>query len=1026
MRIGLLGPVTAGPDDAPAPGGVLLRGALARLALDAGRTVASEVLIDALWGAEPPDTVSNALQALVARLRRALGAGVVATVPGGYRLAVDPDDVDALRFEALLAAARTLDPAQARASLAEAAALWRGPALADIRRLPFTGPAAARLEELRATAVELDADLALRFGETADLDALHALLDADPLRESAAALLARGLHASGRQVDALAVVDRARARLVEELGVDPGPALAAAHVAVLRDVPAPRRVPAALTSFVGRAADVRRVAGLLTTSRLVTLTGPGGAGKTRLARELTHAVPGEARVVELAPLGGPDQVAGAVLAAVSSEIVTRVPDWSDTTAQLLAVLADRELLLVLDNCEHLVEAAAQLAEALLTRSPGLRILATSREPLRVAGEVLHPVDALADDDAVRLFADRAATVSPAFVLTDAPAVTAICRQLDGQPLAIELAAARLRTLTVEEIRDRLDDRFRLLTNGPRTAPSRHQTLRAVVDWSWNLLDEPERALARRLSVFAGGATEDAAVRVCGLGDTTLDVLTALVEKSLVVAVPGAPSRYRMLETIREYAAHRLDDAGERATVEAAHTAYVVDLVETAEPELRRPQQLEWVARLRAETGDVAAVLRRAVTAGDAATAYRVVAASAWFWLIGGLFTEAADRLAEITALTGPVPPAPHALGTAYRAMSAAGSGDVAGAQALLDDAERLASDLPPPHHPVLLLMGPVAAGFGRRDPRPLERLAADPATDPWTRAFALFSRARMAENEGDLGRQRADTRRAHELFTACGDRWGLGMTLASLGDLENVTGDLDAAVRAFDEAIALARELGNDDDLPQFQAQRAQLLVRRGDVAEGRAELRRIVGLPGLHPELLGVLHGYLADAARRAGDLDEARAELDRARAQAHPGPGVDQRRALQAATGSAIARAAGDHAAEVAQLAEAVRHAVGSDDGPVTAAVAELAAAHALAAGDPPGAATLLGVASGQRGALDLGDPEVRATVEGSGFDAAGARALPRPEGVALLHDYVRGLAAASGAASSASDSASATSRA
>ena len=1023
MRIGLLGPVTAGPDGAPAPGGVLLRGALARLALDAGRAVPTEVLIDALWGTDPPDTVANALQALVARLRRALGPGVVATVPGGYRLDVDPHDVDAHRFESLVTTARELDPAQARALLADASALWRGPALADVRRLPFTEPAAARLDGLRATAVELAVEAALRLGEPADVDALHALL-------------ARCLHACGRQVDALAVLDRMRARLDEELGVDPGPALASAHAAVLRGLPAPRPVPAPLTSFVGRTADVRRLTGLLTTTRLVTLTGPGGAGKTRLAREIARSVPGEARIAELTPLGSADQLTSAVLTAVgTAEIVARIPDDAGTTARLVAALAGRELLLVLDNCEHLVDAAARLAETLLVRTPGLRILATSREPLGVPGEVLHPVDALADDDAIRLFADRAAPVSPGFTITAAlrPTVTEICRQLDGQPLPIELAAARLRTLTVDEIRRRLRDRFRLLTNGPRTAPTRHQTLRAVVDWSWNLLDESERALARRLSVFAGGATEDAAARVCGPGDATLDVLSALVEKSLVVAVPGAPTRYRMLETIREYAAQQLDDAGERAAVEAAHAALVVELVETAEPQLRGAGQLEWVTRLRAESDDITAVLRRAVATGDAATAHRVAAAAGWFWMITGLYAEATDRLTEVAALDGPAPPAARALSTAFHAMAAAGGGDLAAASTRLADAERLAAALPEDRHPVLLLMGPVAAGFGGGDSGPLEQLATDPSAEPWARGFALFSCAQIAENDGDRDRQRIDMRRAHEIFAALGDRWGLGMKLSSLGELESVAGDLDAALRAFDEAIALAGELGNDDDLPQFQAERARLLVRRGDVAAGRAELRRIVALPGLHPEQIGVLHGYLADAARRAGDLEDARVELARARAQAHPGPGVHQRNALQAAAESAIARAAGDRGAAVRPLVEAVAHAVASKDGPVTAAVAELAAAHALAEGDTLGAAPLLGIAAAQRGANDLGDPEVRATLEGvravPGATAAldRVRALSRADGVALLQDYVRGLGAGpTSATGSALGSASATSRA
>lgn len=831
MRIGLLGPVTAGP---------LLRGALARLALDAGRPVGVDALVDALWGDEPPDAVGNALQAMISRLRRALGAELVETVPGGYRLALDAQRVDALRFADLVARARQAEPAPARTLLTEAAGLWRGPALADVRRLPFAGPAAARLEEQRAVAVELAAAAALRSGEPeAELGALDALLAADPLRESAAVALARNLHAAGRRVDALAVLDRTRERLADELGVDPGDELAQTRLAVLRTTPpAPRpaATASALTSFVGRAADVARVGGLLGTARLVTLTGPGGAGKTRLAIEVGRQH-GEVRVAELAPLGDADELAAAVLAAVRpAEIVTRAPDEADLVDRLLAALAGRNLLLVLDNCEHLVDAVARLAHTLLTRRPGLRVLATSREPLGVPGETLHPVDALLDDDAVRLFAERGAAVRPGFAVTDAlrPAVREICRRLDGQPLAIELAAARLRALTPAEIRARLDDRFRLLTTGPRTAEPRHQTLRAVIDWSWDLLDEPERALARRLSVFAAGATEEGARAVNGPDPDTLDLLAALVDKSLLVARPGDPTRYRMLETIRAYAAERLDEADERTAAEAAHTALVLDLLETAEPRLRGPDQLRWVARLRAESDDLTAVLRRVVAARDAALAQRLVAAATWFWMIRGLFTEATDHLAAASALDGPAPPATRALCTAYRAMAAASAGDLTAALAHLVAAERLADGLPPDRHPVLRLMRPVAAGFGYGDSRPLDRLVAAPATDPWTRAFAAFSLAQVADNAGDHDRAREGTRVAHAMFAAVGDRWGLGMTLSTLGDLEHVAGAYDAAERAFDEAIALAAELGNDDDLPQFQAERARLWVRRGDVAAGR------------------------------------------------------------------------------------------------------------------------------------------------------------------------------------------------
>jgi tetratricopeptide (TPR) repeat protein len=420
------------------------------------------------------------------------------------------------------------------------------------------------------------------------------------------------------------------------------------------------------------------------------------------------------------------------------------------------------------------------------------------------------------------------------------------------------------------------------------------------------------------------------------------------------------------------------------------------------------------------------------------TAQRLAAATTWFWMIRGLFAEATEQMAAACALDGPVPQAVAALCTAYRAMAAAGDGDMDAASSLLADAERLAAGLPADRHPVLVLMGPIAAGFGRGEVEPLERLIADPTADTWARAFATFSRAQIAENAVDRDRQRVDMRAAHDQFAALGDRLGLGMTLASLGDLESVAGAYDAAQRAFDEAIALAAELGNTDDLPQFETERARLLVRRGDIAAGRAELRRIAALPRLHVELVTAVHLYLADAARRAGDLDDARAELALTDLDDH-GLGRPQRLALIAATGSAIARAAHDRDGAGALLAEAAEHAVESRDGPVLAMVAELAGASALADGAFASAAALLGVGAAQRGSADLGDPEVRACMAAVraalGADVADAaieraRTLPRADGVALLERYARGGAAGSaadtGADAAVPDSASATSRA
>jgi predicted ATPase/DNA-binding SARP family transcriptional activator len=1021
VRIGVLGTV----DGPSGLSGVRLRGLLARLALDAGRPVSTAALVDGLWET-PPENAANALQALVSRLRRSMPGELVVTEPGGYRLAVEPRSVDALEFDRLLTEARSASPAQAHGLLGHALALWRGPALADVVELPFARPAAARLEGRRADAVDERARLALRLGLAPDVDALTTQLAAAPLRETTAALLGRALHAAGRQADALATLDRAIALLAEELGVDPGAELAEARMAVLRPVLAAPST-AGLSSFVGRAADVERIRTLLRTARLVTLTGPGGAGKTRLAREATFApevrpatpwaappgpaAPGAQRngaspavVAELAALTDATQLPQAVLAAVGEPELhlgrTEVPE---PLTRLLAALDGRDTILVLDNCEHLVAHVAALAETLLTACPRLRVLATSREPLGVPGEVLHPVDALAEADAVQLFVDRAAAVRPGFALDAAtrPAVTEICRRLDGQPLPIELAAARLRTLSPREIADRLDDRFRLLTTGVRTALPRHQTLRAVVDWSWELLTETERAVARRLGAFAGGATLAAAERVCG--PEAWEALTSLVDKSLVVAVPqpDGPTRYRMLETIRAYAGEKLDAAGERPAAEAAHAAFVLDLVEEAEPHIRRREQLRWLARLRAEADEIDLALRRTTTS-DVAVAYRIVVAVTWSWLIRGRLEEGKRWLTALPPPNDDVDPHVRALALAYQAMAAVGSGDVASGRVRAEAAIAALATLPKPWHPALELVEPITVAFAEQDEGPLRKLA-ETTDDPWIRAIALQTRAVRAENDGDLAGQRELLRATHTAFAALGERFGLGMVLYSLGELENLAGEHDAAAAAFDEAIALTVELGNDDDLHQFVAGRAMVDARRGDYAAARAQLARAV--EPRRPD--GSIASARSQVERMAGDLGAARAHLAVVDAVLAGDPamfGIPQRQAYLAMLRAQVELAAGDPAKARVLLQPAAEPAITSRDGPVLGMVAEVAAQLAHAEGDDTAAVELLATALVRRGTLDHGSPEVVALLAALGPHAEDriAAAVPRA-GAATLTAFL-----------------------
>ncbi|MEU6918499.1 BTAD domain-containing putative transcriptional regulator [Streptomyces olindensis] len=655
MRYRILGITEARDEhgDAVPLGGPRLRALLTALALRPSRVTTPATLIDEVWADDPPQDAPAALQALVGRLRRVLGKDAVASETGGYRLAATQEDIDLFVFERLVQqgtdALAAKDPADAERHLDAALALWRGPALAD---LPDRS-AAARPEATRLEAARARAEARLRLGRAPDVvPELRELTVVHPYDEPLHALLIRALRDVGREADALAAYESARRALAEGLGADPGPELRALHAELLgsagpeeRPAPGPPErtgnIRPRLTSFVGREPEIDAIRSDLHGARLVTLTGPGGSGKTRLAEEAAAGLP-QAWLAELAPLDRPEAVPGAVVSALglretvlmTSEL-TAVQD--DPVALLVEYCAPRSQLLILDNCEHVIGAAAHLAETLLTRCPGLTILATSREPLGVPGEVVRPVEPLRPDHARRLFAERAAAVRPDAdaVLRDEQAVAEICRRLDGLPLAIELAAARLRLLTPRQIADRLDDRFRLLTSGSRTVLPRQQTLRAVVDWSWDLLDEDERRVLCEMSVFAGGWDLAAAEAVCG--GPAAELLGALVDKSLVVAAPGARDgsggmRYRMLETIHEYAVERAAEVPSlRAEAELRHRAWVRALVERAAPLLRSAGQLPWISRLETELDNIRAALDRALTAGDEAEAGSVAVAMGWFW-----------------------------------------------------------------------------------------------------------------------------------------------------------------------------------------------------------------------------------------------------------------------------------------------------------------------------------------------------------------------------------------------------------
>ncbi len=1033
MRIGLLGPleVTDATGRPLEVGGPRLRTLLILLALDAGRIVTAERLVDGVWGDDPPSGAPNALQSLVSRLRRALPGLPIESHPAGYRLALAEDAVDVRRFDRLAVRGRDLlkrDPSGAADAFADALGLWRGPALADVADAEFARGHVSRLTERRLGLLEDKIDAGLALGR-ADVAELEALVAGHPLRERLRAQYIRALGAAGRQADALATFEDARRTLAEELGVDPSPELRAAHLAVLRGEPArhaserPRtNLRARLTSFIGREEEIARVAKLLEEQRLVTLTGPGGGGKTRLAVEaaehLIERMPGGVWIVELAPVGDPAEVPQALLSALGlrersllANVRGAPPSSTEPIERLVAGLSGERLLIVLDNCEHLIDACARLADRVLADCPGVRVLATSREALGITGENLWPVPPLAFPcgdapieevlgyPAVRLLAERGASVRPGFtVAADLDAVLAICRRLDGMPLAIELAAARLRTMTTGQIAGRLDDRFRLLTGGSRTALPRHQTLRAVVDWSWDLLDEDEHVLLRRLSVFSGGATLDSIEDVCG-GDV-LDALTGLVEKSLVST--DGTGRYRMLETIRAYGAERLSQAGESRRIRRAHAHHFLELAETAEPKLRTRDQMHWIARLTDEYDNLHSALRWAIDVGDAALAVRYVAALGWYWFLRGRRGEGEALAREAVALPGQGPPHARALTYLYRLLGGLGTGtaptDKNELRRRLDLALRECAHLTSEEVHPLIHIAPLGLSIFAGD---VDRALADlgdfrTSPDPWLRAAAQTVRGYALTNLGRVDGVEEAFHTALAEFRELGERWGLSLTLTGLAEVALWNGDAPLAQRYLREALGYSTAFGSHDDSSHLRVRLAHAHTVLGDKEGARAVLE--VALKGAErrgvPEDLAIVRFTLGEAARRDGDLDAARTLLREASEHvALYGP--PQFPAMIYTQLGLVHALEGDHVSARERHSEAYRLAIASHDAPVIALVVVGFADLAQREGEAVRAATLLGAAVGVRGVEDrslLEPPSVeravREEIGDEAFDEAYAR--------------------------------------
>ncbi len=629
------------------------RALLAYLLLRRNEAVPREALVDALWGEDPPATVVHALDVYASRLRKTLGGdGLLESRGGSFRLNVPDESVDVGRFERLLAEVRSTPDPEARLAFAEQAlALWRGRALADVLEEPFARPESDRLEEERLVACEERFDAMLALGRHDEsIGELQAVVRAHPLRDRARRLLMLALYRAGRQSEALEVYREGRAILRDELGLEPSRELRELEAAILRQdeslAPAdatatlgPRQgrgtLPVPATPFLGRERERSELAELLAGGkhRLVTLTGPGGIGKTRLALQAADGAAGRY----------PDGVWWVPLAPLTDHrlVLETAAQVLDAGRELSVHIGDRALLLLLDNFEQVVEAAPEL-RALLDRCPRLQLLVTSRESLRLEGEWTYAVDPLPVDEAVELFQLRADAVGAD--TEGSEAVEEICVRLDCLPLAVELAAARAVALSPDEILARLEQRLELLDHGARDAPTRQQTLRTTIDWSYDLLTEDEQHAFVRLSVFAGGWTVAAAETICGAG---VDTLQALIEKSLV---RRRGARYGMLQTIREYAAERLRDSSEADELGRRHAEHFTALAENALPELFGRNATTWLALLEADLENLRSALAFARDSGDGELFLRLAGAiGRRFWSQRGDLREGRDWLEQALA-----------------------------------------------------------------------------------------------------------------------------------------------------------------------------------------------------------------------------------------------------------------------------------------------------------------------------------------------------------------------------------------
>ena len=846
MELSVLGPLEArGPSGPIGLPRAKERVLLAALALFHGRVVSKDRLADAVWADWPPAQAQNVLRTHVYRLRSALGDGVIETHSDGYALAPGVV-VDTELFETEVSAADSAE--QLRAALGR----WQGEPYVDLGEWTPAELERTRLAELRDGALDTYLALEIEAGEAADcIGKLQALVAETPLRERRWFLLMTALSRAGRVADALRAYQRARRVFAEELGIDPGPELRDLEERILLDdIGAARQgnLPRPLTSFVGRKCERTQLVGLVRERSLVTLTGVGGVGKTRLALQVAAEITAEFRdgawLCELASVVDP----GAVWNAVATSLGVRPGPGRNLQDVVLEYLAVKRLLLLVDNCEHLLVAVAEVVAAIEQRCPRVAVLATSREGLAVAGEQIFAVPSLtlpevgADEEtvrnaeAVRLFCSRAYEANSDFVLSEGnlTAVVELCRRLDGLPLALELAAARTRALAPDDLVARLDQRFKLLTCGSRSSLKRHQTLRATIDWSYNLLTDEEQSAFNRMAAFVGGCDLAAAETVLAGGDLEASdaarLLGQLVDKSLVIAdhrVCG--TRYRLLETIREYAQERLERTGETAAVRRRHMGHYVSLAETAAPHLRNRDQLSWAAILDPDVENLRAAFDFAVEGSLPEPGLRLVASLAVAGLqIGWTAMGWADTAAAI--------PGAHEyqlfpLVVAYAATDAAMNDELEWAATLAETAEAAQTALDTNHLYVYTARGVLALFSGdlegARDHAEVVVEMARATDDSYEIVAALTMLAGTLSNEPARGL--VTSQEAARVARDAGIVSWLGLALTTQFMYIDGRDDPALELAIHEEIIGVASALGDQQLLAITVASRESTRARHGD-----------------------------------------------------------------------------------------------------------------------------------------------------------------------------------------------------